>query len=619
MAGIKPLESILQRYRQADIRTKINIYYLSVMMISILAVLLVFNSMSSSYLEQKVEVSAQQTSQALEQNISSAAHNVSQCSDYIYFDDSIQTALRRSRTEGIDPAIQSTINKRLMDMILLNSYISSVYLFDNYNNVYGTSKQNVAPVVNEDVKRAPWYASVEASGGSPVWVTDDGSVVGKTDTDLPVSLVRVVYDVETYKQSGILMIHLNRDFLHDVLQKLNSKDASQFFIIDDKGRYITESADCRKKETDGFLSLSARQPDVCLTGRLGGGKVVFSSTKSKTLNWRIIGILPLSGVFGQAEGTGTMMLTVVLLDMVLFLLGQKYLASLIAKPLTRMGRYMKNVQNGRFEPMPVETDRDDEVVRLKKVFNIMVDRIQNLLLVEKEEQTRLRLSELNMLRAQINPHFLYNTLDAVSALTLTKDCSGAYTLTRALENFYRISLSSGRDVITVGDEIRCIGDYVTIMNIRYDGTFTMQCRVSEEIMDCRILKLILQPFVENSILHGVHNRHGEGKIILSGARKGETLEFRVEDNGAGIPAERLEEIMGRTETAATRGSFGIRSSVTRISLFYGVDSPVSIRSEVNRGTAVTVRVPIIGREENDGANQSGDCGRRASGADADPL
>lgn len=608
MARIAPLKSVFQKYRQANIKTKINVYYLSVMMVSILAVLLVFNSMSSSYLEQKVKVSAQQTSQALEQNISNAAQNVSQCSDYIYFDDSIQTALRRSRGSGIDPAIQSTINKRLMDMILLNSYISSVYLFDNYNNVYGTSKQNLAPVVNENVSRAPWYSAVESSRGSPVWVADDGSVVQKPDTDLPVSLVRVIYDVDTYRQAGILMINLNRDFLHDVLQKLNSQDGSQFFLIDDRGRYITESADCRRKETASFIALSARQADGCQTGRLSGGKVIFSSTKSKTLNWRIVGILPLKEVFGRAEGTGTMMLVVILLDVVLFLLGQNYLANLVAKPLVKMGRYMKGVQSGCFEPMPVESDRNDEIIRLKKVFNIMVERIQNLLLAEKEEQTRLRLSELNMLRAQINPHFLYNTLDAVSALTLTNDCSGAYTLTRALENFYRISLSSGKDVITVGDEIRCIKDYVTIMNIRYNGTFSVRYQVGEGIMDCRILKLILQPFVENAILHGVHNKHGEGEITLSGVLQEEMLEFRVEDNGAGIPAERLAEIMKRTATAATKGSFGIRSSVTRISLFYGVDSPVSISSEEGRGTAVTVKVPMIGREESYGTNQSSACG-----------
>lgn len=565
---------------------------------SIAATLLIYNRISMAYLENKTKMSAQQTSQVLEQNIRDVTQNVSQCSDYIYFDESIQSALRKSRTSTIDPSIQSVINNRLTDMILLNSYISSIYLFDNYGNVYCEGKLYPPAVVNKNMKKAPWYSAVEKSNGSSVWIADDGSVIERNGSYLPVSLARIIYDVDTYKPVGVLMINLNKSFLEDVLQKINSQYKSQFFVIDGKGNYITKTTDSGNREVVDFMKTSAAKASDCRSGRLNGKVVILSSTKSKSLGWQIIGIVPLSEYDGQFESAGTVAVIVILLDIFLFFIGQIYITKLITKPLTKMKKYMVHVQNGQFEPIPVEPVRDDEIVRLKKVYNIMVDQIQNLIRKEKEEQIQIRLNELNLIRAQINPHFLYNTLDAVSALALIQDCNGAYTLTQALENFYRISLSSGKDVVSVGEEIKCIQDYVTILNIRYNGSFDMEYEISDEMRDLKILKLILQPFVENSILHGVHNKHGRGRIVLKAFMKNGTMQFEIEDNGVGIPEEKIAEIMGEKKMNQ-KGGFGIYSSITRISLFYGVESPVTIQSQVNKGTIVTVKVPVIGREEND--------------------
>ena len=149
----------------------------------------------------------------------------------------------------------------------------------------------------------------------------------------------------------------------------------------------------------------------------------------------------------------------------------------------------------------------------------MVEQIQKLIQKVKDEQRQLRLSEISIVRAQINPHFLYNTLDAVSALALIKDNESAYTITQALENFYRISLSSGKDVITVEDEINCIKSYVQILNIRYKDSFDVIYEIDDGMLGHSILKLILQPFVENAITHGVRNKHaikavGDGEITL---------------------------------------------------------------------------------------------------------
>jgi Histidine kinase-, DNA gyrase B-, and HSP90-like ATPase./Histidine kinase. len=171
----------------------------------------------------------------------------------------------------------------------------------------------------------------------------------------------------------------------------------------------------------------------------------------------------------------------------------------------------------------------------------MTEQIATLIDKVKEEQKQIRLNELSIIRAQINPHFLYNTLDAVSALALIKDSEGAYTLTQALENFYRISLSSGKDVITVREELKCIENYVKILNIRYKDSFDVNYFVDENITNEKILKLLLQPFVENSIAHGVHNKRGRGIITIKGRKSNDLMIFSIEDNGVGMSKEKSKK------------------------------------------------------------------------------
>lgn len=394
------------------------------------------------------------------------------------------------------------------------------------------------------------------------------------------------------------MINLNKDLDNHIFGKIGSQYKSQFFIVDDQKNYITMSANSKNEKVTAFLNSSTGNTS-CTIEKIDDQQVMLSSMKSKYLNWRIVGIMPMSELSKQIENTGTIILTIMVINIVFLFIGQTYVTNLITKPLTKMEKHMTKVQNGNFEIIPVKGVRNDEIVRLKCCFNSMMEQIQNLIRKVTEEQNLIRLNELKIIRAQVNPHFLYNTLDAISALTLIKDCDGAYTLTQALGNFYRISLSSGRDIITVQEEIKCIENYVMILNIRYKNSFDVKYEMSEEILSLKILKLILQPFVENSILHGIHNKYGRGLITIKGYEKDGMIHFEIADNGVGMSKEKIEEIMRKKSNNPKEG-FGIYSSITRISLFYNTSAPLSIESGVGEGTKIMVRVPVIDKEDSDG-------------------
>lgn len=577
---------------KANIKTKVGIYYIFILFVSLLFISVAYNQINASIIKRKSATSAQQTLEALDQNLNFVLKNISQCSDYIYFEDSVQSALKQSKGSGMDPSTQSVINKALVHIILSNNYISSVYLFDNYNNEYSTGKFSPSKVYIDCLKASPWYETVKKAQGAPIWIVGKNSDVFKRSaSDLPVSLVRIVYDTDYYEPIGVLVINLNKSLENDIFGKIGSNFKSQFFIVDGSGNSITQTSESNNSIVQKFIKKASSdvysENDV-----INGQNMILCSIKSKCSDWRIIGMLPLSKTYKDEIGTGSVIIIIILINIIFLTVGQFYLTILITRPLSRMKQYMVNVQNGKFEPIPIEKQRDDEIVRLKRVFNIMVEQIKTLIAKVKEEQQIIRLNEVNMLRAQINPHFLYNTLDAVSALTLIKDCDNAYTLTRSLENFYRTSLSSGNDIISINDEIDCIKNYITILKIRYHDSFDVEYNVSENILEKQILKLLLQPFVENSIVHGIHNKHGRGRIKISGYEKDGFVYFEIEDNGIGMSEEKIQEVLNK-KSKKSKGGFGIYSSITRISLFYGIENPVNIKSRVNEGTCVTIRVPII--------------------------
>ena len=204
---------------------------------------------------------------------------------------------------------------------------------------------------------------------------------------------------------------------------------------------------------------------------------------------------------------------------------------------------MKKVESGNFNidiDIDIDAQSEDEVKRLSKAFNMMVKRIQNLMEQIISEQEAKRKSELKALQAQINPHFLYNTLDSIVWMNENKDYAGVTTMVVALSQFFRISISRGKELIPVSDEIEHIKSYLTIQKIRYKNKFTFNIDAQPEALGYKTLKLILQPIVENAIYHGVEQLYDEGIINIRVSVEGETVLFQVIDNGYGIKPDILK-------------------------------------------------------------------------------
>ena len=242
------------------------------------------------------------------------------------------------------------------------------------------------------------------------------------------------------------------------------------------------------------------------------------------------------------------------------------------------------------------SDNVDEITELGMSFNIMIGKIKELLDSKIKEQENLKRAELRALQAQINPHFLYNTLDTIIWMAESKKTDHVVEIVTALSSFFRISLSKGMDWITISEEVERIRSYLTIQKMRYHDILDFKIEVDDDVAENTILKLILQPLVENALYHGIKNKRQGGTISVRARRNGEDeVLLEVEDDGIGFTPEKLAQLRAELEDNGDdiklESGFGIGNVNKRIRLYYGKLYGLSVQSEYTTGTCVTLVIP----------------------------
>lgn len=273
-------------------------------------------------------------------------------------------------------------------------------------------------------------------------------------------------------------------------------------------------------------------------------------------------------------------------------LAQRTLSRAINTPIARLEAFAGALAGGDLQARAPETDVT-ELRELTQSLNTMAGRLQGLIDENRREQENLKKSELRALQAQINPHFLYNTLDAIVWLAEAGQSREVIHITRALSDFFRISLSQGKDWIPLSEEIKHLTGYLTIQKIRYRDILDYEIDIPEEIGHVQVLKLLLQPLVENAIYHGVKHRRGRGLVKVTGCVEDGWLLLQVQDNGAGMTAERLAQVReGLRSSSQQSAGYALFNVNKRIQLYYNLAQGIEIESCENHGTTVSLKVPV---------------------------
>ncbi|WP_051585851.1 cache domain-containing sensor histidine kinase [Caldanaerobius polysaccharolyticus] len=410
-----------------------------------------------------------------------------------------------------------------------------------------------------------------------------------------ISLSRgVTFERKGRRMNGVLLLDMNFRTIDRLCQMVNLGKRSYIYIIDSGGNMIYKPPqqlnhlELSRKNNMNFAS----HPDGSYLERINGEKrLVIVRTVAYT-RWKIIGVSYMDELITTKKEVSRFIVFAVVLALFFVILSSVLIFKKIFRPMKRLEDCMKMIEKENFD-VHLEVKGENEIAQLSRAFNLMVSKIKHLMsqIVLEEEQKRK--SELSALQAQINPHFLYNTLDSIVWMAENGKMDEVIQMVTALARFFRISISKGKNIITVREELEYARSYLTIQKIRYKDKFRFEIQAQPEALECRTLKLILQPIIENSIYHGIENMVDEGFIKVSAQIVDNKLLYVVRDNGLGIKPEILKNIL-EYQTEGKRGSgIGIKNVHERIQLFFGKEYGLHIESELEVGTTVEIWLPIV--------------------------
>ncbi|MEG2356017.1 MAG: histidine kinase [Clostridia bacterium] len=466
--------------------------------------------------------------------------------------------------------VEESIRKRLqiafvvIMLIMLLPAVVSLMVLQNYGNQYHTVISRVGQVA----RLRPLISST-----------------------LPDELFMVVAGKETVEETETSAYLLQFEQQLAELMK-NNGDQTELLVVDRTldtlKEYVTQLLDMAKQEasvSEQEKMLDEIRAVAGLMGNMLDDYVTLEIKAAETASGR----LQSSQQF-LLLGVGLFLA----LACIFAALAQRSLSNAIRSPIANLETLAAKLASGNLQAR-AQTIRTEELVPLSNSLNAMADKLEHLIEENKLEQENLKKSEMRTLQAQITPHFLYNTLDAIVWLAQTDRAEEAVKVTKAMSRFFRISLSQGRDWITIQQEVGHIESYLIIQKVRYRDILTYEIDVDPELYSFEILKLTIQPLVENAIYHGVKHRREGGRVVIRGARKQELLYISVEDNGVGMSQQRLETVRAmmdeRIPMEDDGSGFGLYNVNKRIRLYYGVDKGLQIESG-DKGTCVYFVVPL---------------------------
>ena len=435
------------------------------------------------------------------------------------------------------------------------------------------SSSHVQHIFEDSNDRYYWVLSLSRS----VELTDNGTISG-----------------------GILLVDMNFSGIKHLFTKVNSGDISYMYLVDGNGEIIYHPRQNLifsnlYKENN---TVAAEYDDGVHTEEFEGvRRTVVVKTVGYT-GWKIISVIPEENMQQQWNQAGVIWVTVLAISILILIFANQYLSSKIVQPLQRLEDSVKELELKY--PEKIYVGGSEEIQHLGLTIRSMVEQMRRLMDDIVKQQEEKRKNELDALQSQINPHFLYNTLDSIIWMVESERYEEAISMVTALANLFRISLSQGRTIITIREEFNHAINYSNIQQVRFKNKFNVTFMLDEKIESYLTIKLIIQPLLENAIYYGMEAMDGDGEILVQGYTQNGDIYIDVIDNGIGMPPETVEHLLTDGKYERKRGSgIGLKNVDQRIKLYFGQDYGLEIKSEPDVGTRVQIHLPMKQEVENE--------------------
>lgn len=517
----------------------------------------------------------------LKQVISTSEQALSNYSNYmdgvINASDAIQKRLVNENSE----TIQSKGSVFFDEIMVVSQSIDSISLYDTDGKMITSDSNYVSELSPDNVKKEEWFSS---SVNAPLV-----NIFSRVNSASYFTLSKVM-SINNGNDSAILKIVYDFSGIASMIDEVQLGEGGHVYIFDNDYLPVYASSEVSDKEKEII------QKTVIGNVRLDDGNnsiYLYISTIPKT-RWRLVIATNINGLTQAKKKLLINCIVYTTVALIAFLFLFYAISTQISKPIVRLQREMEAVEDLSFRLQGDSTiGGTKEIVSLNKSFCKMMNRIHDLAQEVVNEQKEQNKAELKALQNQINPHFLYNTLDSIIYMIDENENEKAEEMIVALSRFFRISISRGKNIIPVKSELDHVKYYLQIQKMRFGDSFSYEVDASDEVLSLPIIKLILQPIVENAIVHGLGEKPEKGAAIkIKAYLDSSYLCFDIEDNGFGMLLDKIEEIYQSFKDKTIHRGVGLSNVYQRIRIFYGEKADIIVNSSLDDGTKISIRIPL---------------------------
>lgn len=604
-----------------SLRKRLILSFLATIIISALIIAGVLSTRATAIITEKVRHTHGLAMYQVRNNLDTILSNYEDIVLSIYKDRMMQRHIQGKQTNAYT---REQFNEVLAGRMFEG--VKSIYIFSDTGRIHGYDTQ--ALNVNINLRQLDEYRQSVLNPNEISWLPTRRlkfySPAAKNIPEISTafSATVILRDFDSLDKIGFLMVNFREQILREAYEKLVLQQGSYGLIIDRQGYIVSHNnpdyvgTRLENQNMQNILNAGNTSNGLYID-HMGESHLVISETSMVT-GWKLVNFIPMRAITMEVEGIRQFSMVLMVLS-VIFAFGiAMVLSGSILKPLAELTEAMKKVGEGDFS-IRVTPKRKDEIGELGMNFNKMITEINTLISKVYQAEIVKRELEYKALQAQINPHFLYNTLDSINWIAKRNNISEISTMVIALGDLMRISINKDKDFITIGEEMKYIEDYLTIQKIRYRDKFTVNINVEPGILNKRIPKLVVQPVVENAIVHGIEKKIGKGSLAIHGNISNDSLYFKVIDDGIGMKETELHCLQRKLNAANSEApdvidnangieqvsisdssnylkghtGMGIINVNSRIKMLYGHKYGLSIDSRKDFGTQVTITLPAL--------------------------
>ncbi len=449
-----------------------------------------------------------------------------------------------------------------------------------------------------DLNTQEWYATALEKPNGPILTSSHVQHIISGERPWVITLSRGIRDRSgSGEKEGAFFIDLNYSAISGLCDQSTVGTKGYAFILDAKGNIVYHPQQQQlynELQTENISLIMDTDEDTVLTGTGNDGKL-YSISRSEKTGWTVVDCTNVKELLSKSRQAQSVYVLTAIILVIVALLFSRFMARSITLPIQKLRDSMKKVQEGDFSVSDVVVDSKNEIGSLTKSFDVMTHRIHELMEQNVHEQEEKRKSELKALQSQINPHFLYNTLDSIIWMAEGKKNEEVVLMTASLARLLRQSISNEDEVVPIANEVEYARGYLTIQKMRYKDKLEFQIEVDSSILYIPLIKLVLQPIIENAIYHGLKYKESKGLLIVKGFMKDGNAVLQVIDDGVGMDEETLAHIYDKHKVNYHSNGVGVYNVQKRLKLYYGEDYGITYTSELGKGTTATITIP--GRQE----------------------